>query len=649
MTLGGASKKWLFAQAPCTVRKGIQGPVFGKNPPHHPPVVILDYMRILKYLKKLESLPNEIRTGHDFFKYQVSPEIQGYFDRGAKKVIICFDRGSPSNKHCESVKRNKHRKPFHLPEDPKKKIISDEEFPLRNDWEALVGNKRATQEIIQYITEKFIASSKETHTSDGFRFVLKPGCTLIIHGGRVGQTKIYSEVKEDGEIEGDPFLRHEPIKTITPKPRLIVLRREEKETIDSDTNKCAFKLHITEEKHDADQLNRLKEGEISVMYFARIFEMEDALIATSDGDLLIMLLMNSQDRIHPITGVFRNQIFLDLKVQGKSDLVYINHMYTSLNDIYRYGGTSCKNVILEICLLLTLPLNDFIRGFSPGVKHCRIQNKDCSTRANAGTRKHFGIDSKTLVKAQFDIAVNKANRIFPNVECPWIVKTYLDNITAYGGFLKSWSLSEISFPPFSDGSTNAPRGFEIDEKKFIRLTERMYLEKYRFTPMGNPTVLNAVEFPKILTVETKDEYHRCEMKGKLETRKFLHNRKDKKNRMMVPRKIRVTSRQLLWLTNYWYNSHRAKCQFPNPNTYYRGLPYFGWKFNKEGHSVPSHIVSVAVSNKIGKCQNDFEKTPHHEFAKRKSFVTRHGRFIVPETNTNAVSTITTPNTTRGCN
>lgn len=626
MTLGGASKKWIFSQAPKTVRKGLTGPAFVGKPHYYPPVVVLDFSRKLKYLMNEKMIPGgtHFKNGHDFFKVQVVPEVQGYFDRGAKKVIINFDRGSPSNKYYESVKRNKNRNAYHVPDDLDQKIISDDVFPTREEWTNLVGNKFAAQEVIQYITDKFIETSIKPHHRDGFHFRINPGCSLIIHGGRLTKTKVYG-CKEDGIIKGDPMSRMSPRETVVPRPRLIVARRDEKETIDEKTGKPTFLLHVTEETQDAERLSRLKEGEVAVMYFVRIFEMEDVMVVSGDGDLLLMLLMNSEDRIDPNTGKFRNRIFLTLKVAGKNDFVYINDMYAKLNEIYRYGkgATSCRQVMMEICLLLALPMNDFIRGFGYGVGTCKVKNDDFTTRANAGTKQLFGIETalKANDKRALENAVKKANVDAPFIECPWILKTYLDNIEAYGGFIKSWSVTGITLPPFSHGSTHNTRGFEVDETKFIRLTERMYYEKYKSAKLNVSFPSSARKYP--------EKYAKCEEKAKIETRKLLCSRKDKRKRMMVPRRIRVYSRQMLWLACYWYNSHRGNCQFLNPNVYYKGLPYYGWKLDAEGHSIPSHIVSVAVSNHVGKNQNDFKNAPHFEFKQKKTFVTRNGRFVLP--------------------
>ena len=615
MTFGDIGKRWLAA-FPRHFFKALKDPPF-KGSQSHPPIVILDYMRIIKFLRKPPKIPKKIETGLELFKYQVAPEIQRYFNCGAKKVIICFDRGSPSNKFSESQSRYKNREKFDLPEDPRVRIISDDILPSEEEWPSVIANKYASQEIIQYLTEKFIETSISV-SKDNFHLKIDPGCSLIIHGGRIGRTQKYTP--HDPVISGDPLIRSKLSETVKPKPRLIVITRDSEQTINDETKSLQFKIHVTVENQDAERLDRLLEGELSVMYFVRVFELDDILISTSDGDLLIMLLMNSLDRINPITATFRNQIFLDLKVHGKSDFVQINGLYTDILNVYRHTTDSCENVIMEICLLLTLEKNDFIRDFAKGLGKCEIKNDDFSTNGNLAIRSYFGI-LKNCEQNDINFKIKQANCHQPNTKITWILKTYLDNLDLYSGFLKSWSIQQISLPLFCRGSSQIPRGFEIDEELFIRLVERSYFEKYKNIKKSNLSSI-FIRNPQKYSIDVVKE---DELKAKIATRNYLKSYKNKKYRMMVPRVIRVHSRNLLWLQNYWYNGHRGNCQFPNPNATFRGLPYYGWTRNEDGNSIKSRIVSIGLTNNAGIPQKDFKKLKGYTFKPHKEFISRQKR------------------------
>ncbi len=571
-----------------------------KGYPRIAPIVIIDGTYGIKYLKEPKKWSKEenklvvdpIKSGHRYFLSQFMVDISKSYSLGAKWVYLCLDTNSPPNKAEEHNIRYKSREKMKTPNDPNEIMIDDETMP--SDWSKASVNPEFTRELIYYLTQKLVSPKPLSKLAGNYIFTPPKDCKLFIHGGRLEKPK-----------------RHRPDLDQSPPPRLHLISNTlvnlplSPDGIQRTEYRREHILAFPERNNDR---KMLLEGEIACMYYLRDHPTQDVTIITSDGDLLILLLMASIDRIDPNTGEFKNKVYVQLKIGATWQYVDINYLWGSIDNDAEFQKKGISDAVLHISALSCLVKNDYIHNYTPGVG---VKDKNSDT------------------------------------VCPWIIHTFINNIGKYKNMIKAQFLLNNNDGSSERGNLNKNLEITIDEELFIDFTKQCYVEKYKSAYIGyakrkygaemkkKSLSLNDIESYLFRTYkidmnnpsqENIKEYLSFRYKnGKYKSDKTRSNAK--KNRMMTKGRIRVTSRQLLWVMRYWSNSYRENCSFPDPNALYRNLPYYGWEPAGIKICKTTKRVSIHCSDYNG---NYKPWTPHPQLQQQQQQQQQHTHLEIKE-------------------
>lgn len=93
-----------------------------------------------------------------------------------------------------------------------------------------------------------------------------------------------------------------------------------------------------------------------------------------------------------------------------------------------------------------------------------------------------------------------------------------------------------------------------------------------------------------------------------DVRNLLMSYKNRDNDIMPLPRIRVFSRQLLWLLEYWHNNYRASCMVYPPHAVYNDKSYYGWMINASSECLPAEEVSLERPPETMSLNKMFQKT-----------------------------------------
>ena len=234
---------------------------------------------------------------------------------------------------------------------------------------------------------------------------------------------------------------------------------------------------------DASQLKNLLEGEVSALFFAQghVERGEDVMIITPDGDVLLMLLLASSDRIDRRTGKFPSKIILCLTVGGASDAAMglattttdhhpakkrklSGNLYVDINMLWYnvYEAHLCGKPPKP---LVVMPIKDHTGASRPkygksvvmttktkkprfNENKCAFLNRLFSVVALCGTDyikgycfgikvKKDGIADSTVVERLYTptfLSTTRGGEV-NNVPIPWVMFTFLKYYEIYGRFI----------------------------------------------------------------------------------------------------------------------------------------------------------------------------------------------------------------------
>jgi len=445
-----------------------------------------------------------------------------------------------------------------------------------------------------------------------------PGKTLCLHGGRLQ----YPSALQSGHFAySEPYLL--TFESIIHNNESVV-------------RKVGFSSH-----HRTETINQLLEGEMAAVYYAlnHLNSGDDVLITSGDGDLLLMLLMSSIDRIDPVTGVFKSRLFLCLEHQNNRTFIDLNQMWTNMRQSLRpcsalvgesnfSANADAYEFAAKLCAIGCLSGTDYVQNYCPGIK-TRTQGLETETMARKVFTEEFirklrhdpaadikmqpkkgdigivvgggGGGNRTIKKTT---TANNENSVL-TVPIPWALYTFLNHYDEFQTMIKfkrklsNNSIGLVSLPDL----TFLPVDVTIDESKFIAFTQCIYLEKYK-KPFGiSDNVIGATDgdsrtkavktvrfglYDKKLAKIDSDA-----VKSKWSLLQIQEKKNNvKKTRMQTKRTIRLKCRQLMWQLAYYYNGYRGDCRVPNALALYKELPYFGWCVNSEGLCTHAKRVSI---------------------------------------------------------
>ncbi len=581
----------------------------------HLPIIIIDGTY------KLKSCPKGTKNGKEFYRNSFIPEIRKYYNNGAKLIYFCFDRGSPPNKQIEHEKRKKSKKniiPMPTPKNDDELIISDKKFP--ENFPSFIANRNLQGDLVYYLTQKIIEDQGGVLSSDkDLIFGWKGDCTLCIHGGRLEKPN-----------RNFPHLTPPSSKLICIKNKLLKQQQQQQPLNNSDTillkradiiRDVTFPL----ERDDFKRKNIL-EGETAALFYHTAHINDNQMIVSNDGDVLVMLLLASKDRINPVTGLWRNKIILKLHIPCKRDAEYvdINLLYDKIKNhkIFTTNDAKIVDPVTFFCAIGLLSGNDYVHHYcfgtgcyKPKLEKIRLLSISSDSFSSSSYSSSFSSSSSytnlaqtsdpskntQLLTAGGENAKPLSNFVYEKyftdtAPCPYPLYTFFKYMKRYENMIKVMEnksfcntlndrlyenpkniehlYEQIKIPgifkePINGGGFFLLSYTKTDDEIFIKFTHDIYVTNY-------------TDSISTKTQKLRNKIKEGQIKG-LNTpaikivRDHLKTYKIKRNRVLVKRKCRVFARNVEWLMNYFTISYRGTCVFESPLKKYLGLPKNGWR------------------------------------------------------------------------
>ena len=374
------------------------------------PIALFDYTNSIKVPP-----PKRTATWYDYFRDSILAPVLETFKNGAKVVNVSYERGSPPNKDREQLKRTRGIVPLTFDEVPP--ITGTGRIP-RDRWRELVGNKRLTHEMMQYITHSFLDREGDV-VKHNRGYVFKPplGCKFYLHGAIL-----------DLPPRGSPVTRQEPVVYCVSHD--LVQGPDGEQRMACTMNLCDPAMFPSE------RVGNVLEAEMACLLYSTYYPTDNCMIITPDGDLIPQLLLMARDRIDPQTGNFRNVHIVKMVGVGgggnhNAEYIDINRLYIAMleDDILRKAGV--KDPVLSQCALCCLIKNDYIHGYAFGIKY---------------------------------YATNS------DVKVPHVFRAFFRDPKRFAALFQS--------TPEVSGDVFARRQPLIDEELFNEFTEHVYISKY---------------------------------------------------------------------------------------------------------------------------------------------------------------------------
>lgn len=363
-------------------------------------------------------------------------------------------------------------------------------------------------------------------------------------------------------------------------------------------------------------LNNLLEGEVAAMYYAQmhIERGENVMFESPDIDMLMMLLLSCPDRLDPVSGNFICNVFVHLKVStpGLSRYVDVHKLWVNIYQskpmpipkqvpskvFKKFENTS--EYVSKICAMCLLCGTDYVKNYCKGVTNRKdgfiedlFKNTTCGT----------------------DFIETKIGKSVMDVKpVPWIVYVFLKYYEEFDEMITIYrNNSSVNFNVI-ETIRNISK-VDINEDLFIKFTHRVFTEsiiegvqknKFKQKYGDNNSIKNIrtflyedkkLELQKKLETERKRDERLKNPNAKV-PKKITHTdeakamTKIKENRLPPKRKIRVSSRHLLWQMEYMLNSYKTNCTIIDPTTIYIELPYYGWIISTSGYCKVAARVPI---------------------------------------------------------
>jgi hypothetical protein len=380
-------------------------------------------------------------------------------------------------------------------------------------------------------------------------------------------------------------------------------------------NVRSVKMMSEGQGYTEEQLKNLLEGEVSCLFFSlnHASAGEKVVITTPDFDTLAMALLLVPDLLDPITFQPVSKIYVRMTLgRYKNKFIDVYRVWRNM-----YESRPLKENIDDVDISC-----DSTHAFDGADASVEYPSKLCALAAMCGTDyvdKFHGIGSKKTgfsdCEEVFDRAFSKkflgsdiAGEI-KNRTVPWVFFTFLKRYDEFCDFIA------INRTENRNVAETVRKSIKVDvnETVFIDFVRAVYFEKYvKFVSGGDDRGENgskvgskrkrgfsiAGERP-IKRIKYADENASAVSTKSRSSDKvnvdrliaYLKARKDKRERLPVPRELRVRSRNLLWQMLYWFNSYRGNCSVLDPTTLYRNMPYYGWRIGKDGRCKFSKRVS----------------------------------------------------------
>jgi hypothetical protein len=597
----------------------------------HLPVWLFDHTCVLKYpptkfdAEFKHRLP--VTTGHEYVTECVVRALVSAYKKGAVMVYCCFDRGSPINKSIEHEKRYKNVTPMETPPNHHNEpaLLNDYRMPgtTKKEWDSFIANPYLYRRMIHYITMrligtrgnieeellKYVRDAPKCDYNDELNdFTIDPygSKMLLLHGGRL---KMPEPNRPKFYRYSEPFLLE--FRTETSE---VELSRSGSSTTRAFETKRSVRIN---RGYDPNVIHNILEGEVAAVHYAQshIEQCVSVVVVTPDIDVLMQYLLTCEDRIDPATGKFVCTVLVCLKVASDDSLtryVDVHKVWYNMHfrrparpskDISTFRSSCSHEYVTKICALLLLCGTDYVKKYCQGIKNKK------GGFGEAFIDETFGSDFKTTTAGK---------KVTALLFVPWVVYVFLKYVSEFENMITITRTTDY------DKITRIRSDIkvDIDEELFIAFTRRVYVERYTCIDLpegkafrkkyGDKTsVKNVRRFlnedkkkaldAKLATEARRDMRLATNPDAKrpkkiINTDRVKAMNKIKRNRMMPARKIRVSSRHLLWQIEYMANGFKSNCAIVDPTSLYKELPYYGWVLDGEGKCRVAARVSLKRPN-----------------------------------------------------
>jgi len=584
-----------------------------KNSTPLPPaqVYLFDATNRLKYFPKPAQGNAPITTGYDYWDEHICRDIKEAFESGAHSVYLCYDRGSPEIKSIEHHRRYRNTVFMEEPPIEEGPLVTHMELPPIEQWEGFVNHPQLRYDLMAYLTHAFldefdkdgaaIATFGSPEEAAKHTFIPPPNTCVFLHGGTLQGREAVRHVRD---LPPQVFFVENSEVPPSQEQREKGGERGEGGKFPSSTSTGSYAGHRQRQRQnpqgtreykrrggyltDSDVPERhvmnLLEGEQACVYYGnRRHPHETCCFVSSDGDMLLMLLLLSRDRIDPDTGLFRNRHLLVLRMSdGDDEVVDINRLYDDMMEDPVFKRAGVADPVLALVALGCLVKNDYIHGFAPGIGHETMMQLHKRAEEAKKTAKSMW-QGDLMYGEVFRAAGWPPSRVGhhgqlcpdPSLRVPYVWALAFEQPTLLRNLVR------VVGPR---GNSQQPVNVKLNETAFIAFVEALYVKKHGpSVAKKTKCALSTITFKAIKT-------------------ELQQPNRSPKNHPMPRRIMRRFARQLLWVLRYWLNGARGECITESPFAEYMGLPYYGWQTTSTG-CISVERVSVVLPS---------DRWPEHE-------------------------------------